>query len=189
MAHGNLRPRWRTQGLSTVSWSLWAAVGFPGRHTPETEGTPRPEARRLRSPPGPGAGWSVWHSHVRAACEPPPLEQVVRGQEKRVSGEGTTHLRRRLEGGELAETFLPAGSAAGATGGDRRVWGGVVAAARLLHRGALGREMPLQPRGKDLGFRILAQAFRLVLANECQQLGLVLPPAIVLMLAGMIQCI
>jgi hypothetical protein len=49
--------------------------------------------------------------------------------------------------------------------------------------------MPLQPRGKDLGFRVLAQAFRPVLANECQQLGLVLPPAIVLMLAGMIQCI
>jgi hypothetical protein len=79
------------RALSTVSWSLWAAVGYPGRHTPETEGTPRPEARRLRSPPGPGAGWSVWHSHVRAACEPPPLEQVVRGQERgyRVRGPHT----------------------------------------------------------------------------------------------------
>ena len=58
---------------------------------------------------------------------------------------------------------------------------------RLLHRGALDREMPLQPRGKDLSFRVLAQAFRSVLANECQQLGLVLPPAIMLMLAGVIQ--
>src|SRR5215831_20498779 len=35
-----------------MSWSLWAAVGYPECHTPETEGTPWAEARRLRSPPG-----------------------------------------------------------------------------------------------------------------------------------------
>jgi hypothetical protein len=46
--------------------------------------------------------------------------------------------------------------------------------------------MLLQPHGKDLGFRVLAEAFRPVLANERQQLGLVLPPAIVLVLARVI---
>jgi hypothetical protein len=47
--------------------------------------------------------------------------------------------------------------------------------------------MLLQPRGKDLGFRVLAEAFRPVLPNEREQLGLVLPPAIVLVLARVIQ--
>ena len=72
--------------------------------------------------------------------------------------------------GTLPETFLLAGCAVGTTGGDKRVCGGMVAVGRprgrLLQSGVLDREMPLQPLGKDLGFRILAQAFRPVLANE-----------------------
>ena len=38
-----------------------------------------------------------------------------------------------------------------------------------------------------MGFCVLAQAFRPIFANERQQLGLVLPPAIVLVLARVIQ--
>jgi hypothetical protein len=38
-----------------------------------------------------------------------------------------------------------------------------------------------------LGFRVFAQAFCPVLANERQQLGLVLPPAVVVLPAGVIE--
>src|SRR6267142_2998986 len=53
---------------------------------------------------------------------------------------------------------------------------------RLQSRAPDG-EMLLEPLCEDLGFGVFAQTFRPVLANERQQLRLVLPAAIVLVLA------
>src|SRR5215831_7132066 len=112
-----------------------------------------------------GCGAPAWEPSVPRADVLISCAQVVRGH--KVPGGGVTRLRRRLKGGDRPETVLRAGCSEGFTGGARRVWGGVVAVGRHggrpLQCGALDREMLLQPRRKDLGFRVLAQAFRPVL--------------------------
>jgi hypothetical protein len=71
-----------------------------------------------------------------------------------------TRLHRRLEGGDLPETFLLAGCFEGSTGGDMHVWEGMVAVGRQRGR-------PLQSLTKG-GFLKNDMASRL--AAYCGQL-------------------